>query len=108
MTTAEKLRKNGIAIEIEKLVPIAERFGVAEIAVFGSSIRDDVRPQSDIDLLVSFRHGSDHSLFDIMDLERELEQLFLRHVDVVEPDAVTNPVRRRSILNSKEQLYAAR
>ncbi len=62
---------------------------------------------SDVDLLVSFDPEAKVSLFDIMDLEMELEQLFMRPVDIVEPQALSNPIRRKNILRSREPLYAA-
>ena len=107
MSAAEKLRKNGINISMDMLGAIARKYEVTEIDVFGSSIRADMQAKSDVDLLVSFAPHAKVSLFDIMDLETELEQLFSRVVDIVEPQALTNPIRRKSILSSREPLYAA-
>lgn len=107
MTAAEKLRQNGIRFSETALAAIASQYQVESIDVFGSSLRDDVTPASDVDLLVIFRPGADPSLFDLMNLERELEAVFGRAVDVVEPDAITNPIRRDAIFRSKEPLFAA-
>ncbi len=107
MTTLEKLRQNGIAVDLERLHSVAHKYGITELSVFGSSIRRDVSGDSDVDLLVSFADDAKVSLFDLMDLEDELAEVFGRPVDVVEPASLTNPIRRRSILSTKEQLYAA-
>ena len=66
-----------------------------------------MRETSDVDLLVSFAKSDEISLFDLMDLEAELAQLFHRPVDIVEKDSLTNPIRRTNILSSKELLYAS-
>ncbi len=51
--------------------------------------------------------GAEVSLFDLMELEGELSEAFGRPVDIVEPDAPTNPIRRQAILTAKQLLYAA-
>lgn len=107
MTAVEKLHRNGVDVDFNKLVHLAHQYSVTEISVFGSSIRSDMKPESDIDLLITFSPSAAISLFDLMDLENALEQLFNRHVDIVEPQALTNPVRRKRILSSKELLYAS-
>ena len=107
MTVVEKLHMNGVDVDFDKLRHLAHQYSITEISVFGSSIRSDMKPGSDIDLLISFSPSAEISLFDLMDLEGELEQLFHRHVDIVEPQALTNPVRRQKILSSKELLYAS-
>lgn len=63
--------------------------------------------ESDIDLLVTFQDDAVISLFDLMDLEHQFSELFGRPVDIVEPQSLSNPIRRRAILSSKETLYAA-
>jgi len=107
MTAVEKLQMNGIDVDFDELADVAHRYSIKEISVFGSSIRSNMKPESDIDLLISFSPSAEISLFDLMDLENELQQLFHRHVDIVEPQALTNPVRRERILSSKELLYAS-
>ncbi len=107
MTAREKLRKNGIHISTDLLRTIAQKYAIQEIDVFGSSIRPDMNAESDVDLLVTFESDAEISLFDIMDLEAELADLFGRTVDVVEAAALTNPVRRHRIMSTKELLYAS-
>ena len=77
------------------------------MSVFGSVIRDDFRENSDVDLLVEFEPGVQYSQIDLANLKAELELLFRRAVDIVEPAALTNPYRRKHILDTAQLLYAA-
>jgi predicted nucleotidyltransferase/DNA-binding MarR family transcriptional regulator len=66
------------------LTRLAQRFGLAEIRVFGSAVHSDFRPDSDVDLAVTRRPGARRTLDDEFSLRRELEDLFGRDVDVVD------------------------
>ncbi len=77
------------------------------MAVFGSVLREDFRPDSDIDLIVRFSDDARWGLWDFYALREELEILFDRQVDLVEPEGIINPIRRRSILSSQQLIYAA-
>lgn len=107
MDAVQRLQDNGIKVDAEQLTAIAQAYSVAEISIFGSSVRDDITDDSDIDLLVTFTPESTISLFDLIDLEQQLAQLFGRPVDIVEPASLKNPVRRHEILSTKQPLYAA-
>ena len=56
---------------------------VAELAVFGSVLREDFGPESDIDVLITFKPGASISLFDLVDMADQLSALFGRRVDLV-------------------------
>ncbi|MBN2092244.1 nucleotidyltransferase family protein [candidate division KSB1 bacterium] len=84
-----------------------QRWKIQEFSFFGSILRDDFQPQSDIDVLVSFSPDAKWSLFDIIDMKDELQQILGRNVDIVEKDAVRNPFRKESIMSSREVVYAA-
>jgi predicted nucleotidyltransferase len=94
-------------LEIERLNGICRKWSVAELALFGSVLRDDFGPQSDVDVMVTFKDSARWDLFDLVDLRDELSGLFERNVDLVEKRAITNPVRKRNILSLNEVLYAA-
>jgi uncharacterized protein len=96
-----------IPIDREAIAEFCRRHRVRELALFGSVLRDDFRPDSDIDVLVEFETDAAVSLFDIIDMQDELATLFGRDVDIVERKALRNPYRRREILGSAEALYAA-
>jgi predicted nucleotidyltransferase len=86
------------------------RWRVTEMSLFGSVLRDDFRPESDIDVLVRFAPDARHSVFDLMRMEKELGEAFGRKVDLVDRDVLersANYIRRRHILESAEVVYAA-
>ncbi len=99
--------KHPLTVAPEALADFSERWKVRELALFGSAVRDDFRPDSDVDVLVSFTADAQWSLFDLTTMQQELVELFGRPVDLVEEGALRNPYRRRSILNGKRVLYAA-
>lgn len=90
-----------------QLDDFCQRWKVTEFAVFGSALREDFHAQSDVDVLVSFAPQAGWSLFDLVEMQDELEQIFGREVDVVERDSLQNPFRRRAILENMQVVYAA-
>jgi hypothetical protein len=96
-----------IPVDHQRIVEFCRKWRVREFALFGSVLRDDFRPDSDVDVLVSFDPDSGWSLLDVVDMIEELRQIFGRDVDLVEKEAIRNPFRRHSILTTKEVLYAA-
>lgn len=90
-----------------QLAEICRRWSITEFNLFGSVLRDDFRPDSDIDVLVSFAPEAGWSLLDIVLLTEELEKVFGRKVDLVEKEALRNPFRRHEILTHRETIYAA-
>ena len=99
-----------IAVSTERIAAFCARWGVTELSLFGSAVRDDFGPESDVDLLVSFDSGSRRTLFDIVRMEDELRTMFGRNVDLVTRPAVEgsrNHLRRKAILESARVLYAA-
>ena len=83
------------------------KWKISEMALFGSVLSDEFRPDSDIDVLVSFKEDDGWGLFDLVDMIDELEVIFGRKVDLVEKDSLRNPFRRQAILASNEVIYAA-
>lgn len=82
------------------------KWKVIEFALFGSALRDDFRPDSDVDVLVSFEPEAKWSYWDWPDMQDELKALFDHEVDMVEKEALKNPIRRQAILSSREIIYA--
>lgn len=85
------------------IAEFCRKWQVTEFALFGSVVRDDFRPDSDVDVLVSFAPEMRYSLFDLVEMQDELSAAFGRDVDLVTRRAVergTNEWRRRSILES--------
>lgn len=99
----------GIEIPAEALAEFCRRWKIKELALFGSAMRGDLRSDSDIDILVTFAPDADWSLFDHFHMENELVKLLGREVDLVSRKALEespNWIRRRSILESAETIYA--
>ena len=87
-----------------------KKWGIRELALFGSALRDDFRPDSDVDFLVSFSPDVTWGLLDHAVMERELAEIVGRPVDLVSRKAVElshNWIRRKAILESVQVLYAA-
>jgi len=91
----------------EQLADFCLKRKIIELALFGSAARGELRPDSDIDLLVRFDASARISLLDFVHIQGELAGLFGREVDLVERDAVVNPFMRRTILRDATILYAA-
>lgn len=90
-----------------RIIEFCKKWKITEFAVFGSVLRKDFRPDSDVDVLVVFADDARWSLFDLVHMQDELEEIFGRPVDLAEKDGLRNPFRRRAILNTREILYAA-
>ena len=101
-----KLNKNGIHLKYDDIVMICEKYHISEFSVFGSAIRDDFNSNSDIDILISFDVNFHSTLADILDLKEYFSQLFKRKVDIIEKEALRNPIRKRNILSTYEVIYA--
>lgn len=96
-----------IQVNKDQISAFCRKWGIEEFSVFGSVLRDDFRPDSDIDVLVGLPENSGLSLFDWTSMQSELEQMFGRKVDLVSKRGLRNPFRRHAILTSREVLYAA-
>ena len=100
-----------IPIDREKIAEFCRRWKITEFALFGSVLRDDFRPDSDVDVLVTFAPDAEWSLFDDVDMEEALSAIFGRKVDLVSRRAVErsdNWIRRKAILSTAEPVYVAR
>jgi uncharacterized protein len=91
---------------MEALMELCRRYHVRELALFGSARREDFRADSDVDLLVEFEQDAQIGFMALSRMQRELEAVFGRHVDLV-PKGGLKPILRQSVLESAEVLYAA-
>ena len=99
----------GLDIDNGRLVDLCRRYRVATLELFGSRAKGTARPDSDVDLLVTFVGNRTPGLA-FVTMAEELEAVFGRSVDLLTRDTVErdeNPIRRTSILSQIEQLYAA-
>ncbi len=90
----------------KKITEFCHRWQITELALFGSVLRNDFRPDSDVDVLVSFAPDAEWNLFDLVKMQEELETLFQRQVDLVEKAGLRNPFRRHEILQTCQVIYA--
>ena len=92
---------------IERIVGNAERFrelGVASLYLFGSTARDEARPESDVDVFVDIREGAVFSLFDLLELKDRLEELLGVSADVTTRKGL-HPVLREDMLNDAVRVF---
>ena len=100
----------GIEIPSDAIADLCNRWQVLELALFGSVLRDDFGPESDVDVLVTFDPGARHTLLDIVQMQDELSATLGRMADLIERTAVEqspNYIRCRAILQCAETIYAA-
>ena len=100
-----------IEIPKEKIADFCRKWKIVELSLFGSVLRDDFRPNSDVDLLVSFSSEAEWSLLDHMAMEEELSAIFGRTVDLVSRRAIErsqNYIRRKVILETAQPYYVRR
>jgi predicted nucleotidyltransferase len=91
----------------DDIAAFCRQWDVEEMALFGSIVREDFGPNSDVDVMIRFAPDARRSLRDLVRMHDDLAQLFGRDVDIVESGQVTNPFRRRSIERDLTVIYAA-
>ena len=90
-----------------RIAALCRQHHICKLLVFGSAARDEMRPDSNIDLMVEFEPGHAPSLAGFARLNQELTQLFGTEVDLTTPSILRNPYRRKAILADIKELYAA-
>ncbi len=99
-----------IPVDQEAIARFCRKWGIRELALFGSVLTDEFRPDSDIDVLITFSDPSPDlgPWGEHLDTMRgELEAMFGRRVDLVQKKLVRNPFRRHHILTTRRIIYAA-
>jgi predicted nucleotidyltransferase len=97
-----------IELNTEALEDYCRRWKINKLEVFGSVLRDDFGPESDVDFLVTFDKSARLSLFDLVDAKDELAAIVGRQVDLVEREPIEqsrNWMRRKLILGSARTIY---
>jgi len=97
-----------VKIPSERLEAFCRKWRVRELSLFGSVLRDDFGPESDVDLLVSFADDAPWSLWDLTTMRDELSAIVGCPVDLVEREGLRNPFRRHRILKTRKVIYANR
>ncbi len=100
-----------IELPFDRIKTFCSHWKISEFSLFGSILRDDFHPDSDIDVLVSFSPDATWSLFDLVTMQQELEQILGREVDLIERQSIEqshNWIRRKEILSTAKTIYVAR
>jgi uncharacterized protein len=97
------------SISREDLIRFCRRWQVRELALFGSALRPDFTPESDVDVLISFHEKTNWGLFDHVQMRLDLEGIFKRKVDLVTRRALEqsqNHMLRENILKTAKVIFA--
>ena len=105
-TTTNKSSRVRISVPKRRIQQFCQRYDVQRMALFGSVLSKNFRPDSDVDVLVSFAPNAHVGFLTLSQMQRELSRLFKRPVDLVPMDGL-KPVIRNSVLSNIEVVYAA-
>ncbi|MCY4610954.1 MAG: nucleotidyltransferase family protein [Gammaproteobacteria bacterium] len=106
----DKVIRTRMGISPKEIVAFCKRRQITELALFGSVLRDDFGPNSDIDMLVKFGPDAKPSFLTLDQMEEELGKMLGRKVDLLTRRSVEqspNWIRRENILGSAKTIYAA-
>ena len=98
-----------VDVTLEQITAFCQKWHIVQFELFGSVLREDFRPDSDVDVLVTFAPGMGGTLYNLVDMEDELKTVFGREVDLIQRKTVEqNPnfITRNNILRSVERVYA--
>jgi hypothetical protein len=107
----QTLLERRLGVSQKAITEFCQRWHIIEFAVFGSVLRSDFRPDSDIDVLVTFAPEAKRGLTETLQMQDELKGMFHREVDFIVKTALEksqNWLRRQTILDSAQVIYAAR
>ena len=99
------LQRHNVSVSGEKLLKLCQKYQIQRLALFGSILRDDFTPESDVDLLVEFAPGHTPGL-GFIEIQDELSRLLGRSVDLNTPQDLSRYFRQQ-VLEQAEVIYAA-
>ena len=105
------MKLKNIELPIEQIKEFCDRWQITEFALFGSVLRDDFRPDSDIDVMVQFHSDAHPTFLSLDEMQEELKTIFKRDVDLVTRKGIEtsrNYLRRKAILSSTQVIYGTR
>jgi len=101
------MRRNKFRLPRKKIAEFCKRWSINEFSVFGSVLREDFRPDSDIDVLVSLDPKAQIGVLEMAKIQIELENMFKHPVDLVEKERLRYPYPKNEILRTAELVYTA-
>jgi hypothetical protein len=94
-------------IPISTIEEFCRRWSIEEFALFGSILRGDMEPDSDVDVLLTVADDTRLTLYDWVEMTDELKEIFGREIDLVSKSGLRNPFRRHEILRTQKVIYAS-
>ncbi len=104
------MKQFAILLPQKALIDFCQQWKIKEFFLFGSVLREDFRPDSDIDVMVNFEEDAPWGLLELVRMQRELQALFNREVDLVTKKSIEqsdNWIRRQEILSTAQAVYVA-
>src|SRR2546422_4259216 len=98
------MNRQSVTIPKERIAEFCQRHRIRWLALFGSVLRDDFRPDSDVDVLIEFEPNRRYTYFTLAQVEEDLSVLLGRKVDVHVPKTL-HPFLRDKVLGQAEALY---
>jgi predicted nucleotidyltransferase len=98
---------HGIQIPQREIAAFCQRHRIRRLALFGSILHEDFRPESDIDVLVEFELGARVGLFRLMNIQSQLTELLGRKVDLNTPGFLSDRFRNEVLREAEDQYVAA-
>ncbi len=108
LTELDPKIQNRLGISLSKIASFCQKWHIAKIALFGSILREDFNPDSDIDFLITFLPNTRQGLLTLAKIKHELEYLLNRSVDIAVKDSIEaseNWIRRYEILTTAQTVY---
>jgi predicted nucleotidyltransferase len=106
-TKLQSIIRDRLDVAPSQITEFCQRWKIVEFALFGSVLREDFRPNSDVDVLITLAPNHGWSLFNWIDMQQELEAMFQRQVDLVDKQGLVNPYRRAEIMRTYQVIYAS-
>lgn len=94
-----------ISIDKTRIEAFCQKWKVSEMALFGSVLREDFGPESDVDVMIEFEPNMPWSLYDWIDMIDELSEIFGRKVDLISKKGLRNPYRKKTIMETNKVIY---
>jgi len=104
------MRTSNLDLPRDRIAALCRKWQIVELSLFGSVLREDFGPESDVDVLVEFDASARVSSFDLLDVRDELADLIGRPVDILTRRSVersSNAWKRAAILGHAHRVYAA-
>lgn len=96
-----------LPIDNQALAELCRRHRIKELSLFGSALRDDFGPDSDIDLLLVFEDDHRPGIDEYLAMQADFKALFMREVDLVNLKYLRNPFLRKEVLSTRKVVHAA-